>query len=676
MNSRDAPAVQAGDQAPARQESRPTLRELVWLPVVLAALLVVYLPGLNNELVFDDEFLASGELFREYASAASLKVRMLSYGSFVWVRELLGDGWWKQRLLNVAIHILVVLALWALYREVLRHIDPPAAETPDGVPLPPQPLELSPALGVAIGFFALNPAAVYAVAYVIQRSILMATMFLVAGLWLFARGLATKRPVLHLAALVCYVLAVMSKEHAILAPLAAVPLYVVIARPSRRRLAGIAAMGLVLVGAAAAVLLVRYGEIIGKPIDEYSHVYLAQLSTLDPKATQHAFGLNVINQAYLFFHYGLRWIVPASGWMSINLRPPFPVTLLTLPHVAALFAYGAILLGGSWLVLRHRDWRALAGLALLVPALLFLTEFAVVWVQDPFVIYRSYLWAIGVPALVILVLHGLPVRVLAVVAVTLCAVLVWQSVDRVQSLSTAERAWSDAIAKLPSDPRAVGRWFPYLNRGAEYVEASQFTLALRDFEASSRLGDMGMGAFNKGAVLSATGKPKEALAALDEAERQGYRMYNLPFQRAQALLALGRVPEAYQQLQNAAAMNPPSPTRELVLLHVGRSALQLGKHQEAIAALEQLIAAEPANREALLALSMAYSSSGHFARAAPLADRLVREGAGGMAYYARAIAHYGLKRKVDAVADIDAAVQQLPDNPNLREWQAKIRAMP
>jgi hypothetical protein len=45
---------------------------------------------------------------------------MLSCGSFVWLHALLGDGCWKQRLVNVFIHLGVVVSLWAFYefREV------------------------------------------------------------------------------------------------------------------------------------------------------------------------------------------------------------------------------------------------------------------------------------------------------------------------------------------------------------------------------------------------------------------------------------------------------------------------------------------------------------------------------------------------------------------------------
>jgi protein O-mannosyl-transferase len=652
--------------------TRPTRIELIWLPLVIAAVLVIYLPGLGNALVFDDGYLADGELFADYASAFQLRARMMSYGSFVWLQAIFGEGWWKQRLFNVLIHCGVVVALWAFYREVLRHVEASTGEPGDE---PSAPLHQSPALGLAIGFFALNPVAVYAVAYLIQRSILMATFFVVVGLWLFARGLAEKKPLLHALALASYVLAVMSKEHALLAPLAAAPLYILVARPSMRRL-GLVSLGAAIVaGIAGAALSPRYGDILGTAFDEYSHIYLTQLARLDPGAEQNAFALSILNQAYLFFHYGLRWFLPAAEWMSINLRPPFPVSLASFPHVLGVFGYVGVLAGGFFLLLRYRDWRALAGLSLLVPALLFATEFATVWVQDPFVLYRSYLWAIGVPGLVVVALHGPSARTLAIVGIALAAGLAWQALDRIWSLSTVESAWTDAIRKLPNDPRSVGRWFPYLNRGSFYAEHNQFKLALRDFEASAALGDLGMGSFNKGSILGAEGQHAQALEAFDEAERQGYKLYNLPFQRAMSLVALGKPAEAYQQLLATHAMSPPSPTRELMLLQLGRLGMQLGKADDAIASMRQLLAHDARNKEGQFLLAMAHVMKNEHAEALRIADELVRDDPGGRASYARALANFGMKRKAEALADIENALRQSPDNPNLLQWRDKIRAM-
>lgn len=643
----------------------------LWLAAIVAGMLAIYIPGLGNPLVFDDVQLTDGGLLASYASL-ELRVRALSYGSFAWLQSLFAEGWWKQRVANLAIHVAVVVALWALYREILRHVAPPAA---DGA-IAPEGYDRSPALWIAIGFFALNPAAVYAVAYLIQRSILLATFFVVLGLWLFARGLATGKPWLHALAVVSYVLALASKEHALLAPLAAIPVYIVVARPGAKRLAAIAAVAGLLAGAAGWALWLRYGEIIGQPFDEFSRVYLAQLSQLDPDAARNAYPLSILNQAYLFFEYGLRWILPLPAWMSINMRPAFPVTWLTFPHLLGAIGYVALVAGAFFLVVRYRDWRSLVGLSLLIPALLFATEFATVWVQDPFVLYRSYLWAIGVPGIVFFFVHGFPLRVSMAIGLVVGSLLGAGALERVFSLSTPERAYTDAIEKLPDDPRSVGRWFPYLNRGNVYFELEQYALAERDFEASSALGDGGLGTFNVGALRLRAGKPREALVAFDKAEKQGYDLFNLPFQRGMALVALGGIPQAHAQFTKAMGMNPTSPIREILLLQLGRTAVQLGKRDEAIAHLEALLAVQPAHREGRFVLSMALISKGEHARAAALLDGMLAEAPNPSAFYARAMANHGLKRKPQATADIENAIRLGLDNPVIREWQARIRAMP
>ena len=70
---------------------RVSRTELTWLALLAAALMAIYLPGLGNALVFDDGYLADGELFAEYASAFQLRARMLSYGSFVWLQAIVGE---------------------------------------------------------------------------------------------------------------------------------------------------------------------------------------------------------------------------------------------------------------------------------------------------------------------------------------------------------------------------------------------------------------------------------------------------------------------------------------------------------------------------------------------------------------------------------------------------------
>jgi tetratricopeptide (TPR) repeat protein len=435
-------------------------------------------------------------------------------------------------------------------------------------------------------------------------------------------------------------------------------------------------VGAVLVAAAGFVLSRGYGELIGKPFDEYSRVYLAQLRALAPGVEKDAYGLSIINQTWLFFQYGLRWFFPFSGWLSVSLRPAFPIAWISFPQILGVAAYLGTIIGGFFVLMRYRDWRALVAISLLFPALLFTTEFATVWVQDPFVLYRSYLWAIGIPGLVFFLLHGTPPRMLIAIGLVVASVFTWQALDRVFSMATQVSVWSDAIEKLPKDSRSVGRWFPYLNRGAAYVDRDEFKLALRDFEASAALGDGGVGVFNMGAVYLATNQPAPALAAFDRAEKDGYNLYNLPMERGMALMALGRIAEAHGQFEITRQFNPPSPTREVLWLQLARSEVQLGRNDEAIANAGRLLKAQPRSDEAKYVQAMAYISKGDAARARELLDAWLAEGESASALYARAMANYGLKRKPEALADIDRALRLGLDNPTMRQWKARIQAMP
>jgi predicted Zn-dependent protease len=114
--------------------------------------------------------------------------------------------------------------------------------------------------------------------------------------------------------------------------------------------------------------------------------------------------------------------------------------------------------------------------------------------------------------------------------------------------------------------------------------------------------------------------------------------------------------------------------REILLLQLGRTALQTGQRDEAIKDLQMYLATDSRHAEARYLLAMAHISKGEHARALEVI------GGGpvprGSEHYARAVAYHGLGRKAEASQEIEAAVRGSPGNPVLRDWQAKIRAMP
>lgn len=652
-----------------------TIHKWVWFAVVLPLLGLVYLSGVKNELVFDDFILADGTIFSEYGHLQAIKPRLLSYSTYTWILDAFGEGWWKQRAVNLAIHVGVVLALWGFYRELLKYIAPAESSAAvEGSSV--SPLRDSPALGLAIGFVALNPVAVYAVSYLIQRSILLATLFVVLGLWAFLRGVSERRWLYWALATVAYVLAMASKEHAVMAPVAAAMLYILAARPTARQLAWLVGAGILLVAVAAAVLIAYYGEIVGQAFDKYSRIYLAQLATLGPDVEDNAFALSILNQTYLFFKYGFLWIVPYPGWMSIDMRPPFPISFLSFPHVLGPVGFVAVVVGGFIALIRYRDWRALIGISLLMPALLFATELSTVWIQDPFVLYRSYLWAIGMPGLVFFLFHGMPRQALIVVGVVLSALFVFAGLERVRSMSTTERVWTDVIEKLPDDPRAVGRWFPYLNRGHVYLERGLDRHAIKDFTMSSRLGDGGFGLYNIGALLYSSGQYAQSLSVLDQAAAQGYALASLDYQRGITLLALNDYTRARDAFTHAMEKKPEKNERLEILIMRARAEMELGEINQARQDLTKVLRQMPENKKAQLSMGMLHVKTGQYQLAHDLFSALLLKDTHASLFHGRAMANHGLKRKAAALADIDRALELAPTEPGFRDWREKIMAMP
>jgi tetratricopeptide (TPR) repeat protein len=127
----------------------------------------------------------------------------------------------------------------------------------------------------------------------------------------------------------------------------------------------------------------------------------------------------------------------------------------------------------------------LAGFGLLYPWLLFIPEFATVRFQEPFVLYRSYLWAPGLMVLLAAGLARLPGRAVVAASILVLPLLFYLGHDRLRSFSSSLALWEDAVAKLPR--KAVpggsrtlynlGREYLYRDRPAEAIAVVERCLA-------------------------------------------------------------------------------------------------------------------------------------------------------------------------------------------------------
>ena len=648
---------------------------------VLAAVLAIYLPGWNHELLFDDLRLTDGAICGNYGSLLTFKQRMLSYGSFIWVDLLAGPGWWKQRLVNVGLHLATVAALYALVRELLERTRFPEE-------FESQPyfgMSRKAAVQVGVALFAVNPMAVYAVAYLVQRSIVMATLFSVLACWCFVRGLSGRGVAWYGLALLSYVAAVLSKEHAVMVAAMAVPLYIHVRRPSWKTVATIAGASTALIAVAAVVFFGIYGELIGKLFDQRSLDFAQQLERLSPGITQRMYPLSILNEAALFFAYGFLWFAPNVMWMSLDMRPAFPLSYMAFPQVLGVVGYVGLWIAALWAVLRRRGALSLAGVALMFPLLLYATEFATVWVQDPFVLYRSYLWAVAVPVLVAIVLTGFQPKTIYVIGCAIGLVFTVLAFERVQSLRDDHTAWGDAAEKidLKAPASAVGRWRPFLNLGAYHLDRGSLGEAQRSFATAEALGSLhGSARFNQGVALQQQKKHAQALTTFAEAEKQGFSGQSLHYHRGESAFALGQFALAFDSFSQGLASAAEGVTgkemdrmREAMRMRRAEAAIGAGRYDDAIGDFNALLKASPQNRRLALGLGMALVGKGDTQAAIAQFDQIIASTPNAAAaYYGRAMAHNTAKRRDDSLKDLDRAIALDPRNAQYQQVRAQLAA--
>lgn len=480
--------------------------------LLLAAVAVLYWPFLASPLVFDDKPLFAA--LDRWLAPSALNLRFLPHASLAWTQKLFGADLVPYRMGNLLLHAANAVVLFLFLRRLFL--------------LVLNPTGTSSSYYTRIAFigallFALHPVAVYATAYLVQRSVLLATLFSLL-MWLaYTEGLARHQQRWLLVSAGFYYLAVFSKEASIMAPAVALCLTALLRTPSPSLVRTLAPT-FVLYAVIAVLAVLRSGNIIGTP---YEPMAKAMLVDVDPAW---AVGLSAINQSFLFFKYLLLWLVPYPGWMAVDMREPFPQSLLSLPPAAGPVAFAGFATLGLWL-LRKRDRPAarLAGLALLAPTLLFLTEFSTVRVQEPFVLYRSYLWFGLALAALPAITHRLSAKktyaALAVVGVC----LVPASRDRLVTFSDPLPLWDDAVSLVSAKPGVPGADRIYYNRGNAFLMRRQTKQAAEDYTKAIELNPKNQGAYsNRGYIHYLNGRYREAVddyakaVAIDPRSRRPY----------------------------------------------------------------------------------------------------------------------------------------------------------
>jgi len=432
------------------------LAALAALGLLAALACALYLPYLGNPRVFDDHMFFSGLGFARYASSPfGLGIRVPSYFSLAIVEVVFGRIE-AHRVVSLVLHIACAWAVYGLIRAL-------------------QVRRLAAFAGAAL--FAVHPVAVYAAGYLVQRSILLATLFGLLSLLLYLRGMRRGSYSDAIAAAVLYSLAVLSKEHALLLPAAAAALVPLVGERLRFALRYTALYFLACAPAALLVVLLSKG-IIGQPYEPYFDAAATQMTNAYwSEVVSSPWVGSAIAQTTLFFKYVALWLAPSTAYMSLDVRVDFAEhwsPAIALPALFGFLGWGALAAN----LVTKRGRVGIAAFGLLYVWILFLTEFASVRFQEPFVLYRSYLWAPGLAIAVAAGLEFLQPRVMLALLIPALAVLGWQAHDRLNSFSSGLAVWEDAAAKLP--PGAIpGGHRPLYEVGREYLYAKRVQDALQ-----------------------------------------------------------------------------------------------------------------------------------------------------------------------------------------------------
>ncbi|HEY3077665.1 MAG TPA: tetratricopeptide repeat protein [Burkholderiales bacterium] len=576
-------------RAAAERAEGAVLSEISRAPFRLAAALLVgaavllYSGTYGNPFVFDDLAVFGGE--------RSSPLRWLPEASFSLVLAAFGAEPLPQRIVNALLHGATGVALFGFLARLFAVV-------------------LAEARSRWLAFFAalwfvVHPVAVYGVAYLMQRSIILATLFSVVALWCVLEGLERGRARWYAAAGAAYLLALVSKEHAVMLPAVAVALAVVV-RGASAALLRRAMLGLGLCLAAAAAVLAQRLTLVGTAYEPNAAGLITRLGA----DAALVYPLSVENQATLFWRYLGTWLVPWPGWMSIDVRTSFPRELAGL-HTLGFILWLAYPVAACWLLVQ-RGRAALLGFGLLYPWLLALTEVAAVRVQEPFVLYRSYLWMSGLPAILPAVVAPLAPRWRLVSAGVLCALLGALALGRLESFSSPLALWDDAVRKN-HDLAAPYVERPYVARGLAHLDERSFDAAGADFERALRLNPSSPEAYvGRGLLKLRSGRAREALEDMDRALALDPEHVPGYYNRCAVNAALGQYAQALGDCDKALALVPLN-TEAWVNRGVVYAAL--GRPAEAAANFERALQLHPSHGPAHFNYGTLLAKSGRFGEA-------------------------------------------------------------
>ena len=518
----------------------PVFNRAIYSLLLVVAVAFVYGQFLWNPIVFDDRqyFMVGSEALDHYLKFSPLEVRWLPMASIAWTIHLFGRELIWLRLEGLILHAATGVALFLfleqLYRVVLGR---------DTLFLKEIPYVWVAFFGAL--FFVLHPVAVYGAGYLIQRTIVMATLFSLLALYAYMRGLVEDRTHWLWLSVFLYFLAIFSKEHVVMLPAVMLVLTLLLVKPTglvKRLWTVYLACALI----AFYVVMQKFG-LLGHVYEVNAPEMLEKAKITDP------YPMSVLTQCFLYFKYWLLWLFPDPAWMSVDMREPFANSMFSV-YILALIAFLGYGILGFKLLTKRGAW-GLLGFAMLFPWLLFATELVTARIQESFVLYRSYLWMAGIFAALPIVLRYIDTSKAVIGMLMISIVLAGLSVNRLTIFSNPLLLWDDALelVKDKHDLPGVGRI--YFNRGKLLTDVKRYQDALADYQVAVKLSpDFYYYRYGLAAGYMNMAHYSEAITEFDKAIELEPRFVRAYFGRGLADLEVGKNKAALADFERSCKM--------------------------------------------------------------------------------------------------------------------------
>lgn len=509
--------------------------------LLLIVVAVTYLPYIGNDFVFDD-FHSLSDSFLNFFANPRFMPRWFPHATLSWTASIFTSAVPHFfHLGNFALHAINVALLFYLLRQWLWLGSTPSKNNQESFSI----LAFSGAL-----IFACHPVAVYATGYISQRSILMATLFGLIMQIAYIHAMTSGEKRWLLVTVMAYFVAIFCKEHSIILPATLVISSALFhhrnklsPRSMTLTLLALIAVALFLILKIKGIIAIAYEPLMNGSFES------PQVINISPDI----YLLSIATQAGLFFKYVLLWLIPNPAWMSADMRETLVPSIKSWQSVIGAIAFLAYGTGSLWLLCK-RGRVGLLGFAMLYPWLHFFVEFSTVRVQEPFVLYRSYLWMTGAVAIVPLILERLKKNRLLPTIVVITAILIAISWNRLGSLSSNYRLWDDAAKLISLDTPGADRI--YFNRGQSAAKLHLWDKASEDLKLVTLINPtVSIARYELGMAYLNLGKNTEALNEFDIGIQLSPEDGSLYLGKGLALLRLGKKKEGQDSINQACELN-------------------------------------------------------------------------------------------------------------------------